>query len=116
MAEKLEEVEITAKDIAAYLDSADSRVLASKLRELTTNVNTLIERIQDLISEDQMLSAAGAVSFTAALTVAGEAQISVMIGTNKDVIIGLHVLSEQFKKLYMSEEDLAAMEKLKRKD
>lgn len=111
MAEKLEEVEITGESIAKYLESTDSDTAASKLHELTVNVNTLIERIQDLIGEDQMLSAVGAVSFAAVLTVAGEPQVTTMMGAGENVIIGLHELAENFKKLYAAE-----LEKLKQED
>lgn len=100
MAEKTKEVVLTGEDIAKYLESTDTGVAVNKLRELTTNINILVDRIQDLIAEDQMLSAIGAVSFSAVLTVAGKPLSTAMIGADKDVIIGLRALSNHFKELY----------------
>lgn len=102
MAEKKEEVVITGKDIAKYLENTDADVAADKLHELVTNIHTLVDRIQDLIEEDQMLSAVGAVSFSAVLTAAGKPQVVTMIGADKNIILGLHELADNFKELYMN--------------
>ena len=72
MAEKSKEVVITENDIVKYLESTDAGTAANKLHELITNINTLLDRINDLIEEDQLLSAVGAVSFSAVLTAAGK--------------------------------------------
>lgn len=106
MAEKKEEVVITGNDIAKYLESTDADVAADKLHELVTNINTLVDRIQDLIEEDQMLSAVGAVSFSAVLTAACTPQVTTMIGTNKNVILGLRELTNNFKEIYMNKEEI----------
>ena len=106
MSEKKEEVVITGKDIAKYLESTDTDVAADKLHELVTNIHTLVDRIQDLIEEDQMLSAVGAVSFSAVLTAAGKPQIVTMIGADKNIILGLHELADNFKELYMNKEEI----------
>lgn len=106
MAEKKEEVVIKGKDIAKYLESIDADVAADKLHELVTNIHTLVDRIQDLIKEDQILSAVGEVSFSAVLTAAGEPHGVVMIGAGKNVILGLHELADNFKKLYMNKEEI----------
>ena len=106
MAEKKEEVVITGKDIAKYLESTDADVAADKLHELVTNIHTLVDRIQDLIEEDQVLSAVGAVSFSAVLTAAGTPQIVTMIGADKNIILGLNELADNFKELYMNKEEI----------
>lgn len=106
MAEKKEEVVITGNDISKYLESTDADVAADKLHELITNISTLVDRIQDLIEEDQLLSVVGEVSFSAVLTAAGKPQVATMIGTGKSVIIGLHKLSDNFKKIYMIKEEI----------
>lgn len=106
MAEKKEEVVITGKDIAKYLESTDAGTAADKLQELIDNIHTLVERIQDLIEEDQLLSAAGAVSFSAALTAAGEPQFVAMIGTNKNIILGLNALADNLKEIYMNKKEI----------
>ena len=106
MAEKKEEVVITGKDIAKYLESTDAAVAADKLHELVTNINTLVNRIQDLIEEDQLLSAVGAVSFSAVLTAAGKPHIVTMLGADKNIILGLNELVDNFKELYMNKEEI----------
>ena len=97
MAEKSKEVVITENDIVKYLESTDAGTAANKLHELITNINTLLDRINDLIEEDQLLSAVGAVSFSAVLTAAGKSQVITMIGTDTNVILGLHKLADNFK-------------------
>ena len=106
MIEKKEEVVLTGNDIAKYLESTDAVTAADKLRELITNIHTLVDRIQDLIEEDQILSAVSAVSFSAVLTAAGKPQVVTMIGADKNVILGLHELTENFKKLYINKEEI----------
>ena len=106
MAEKKEEVVITGKDIAKYLESTDAGTAAYKLQELVTNIHTLVDRIQDLIEEDQLLSAVGAVSFSAVLTAADKPQLVAMIGAGKNIILGLHELADNFKKIYMNKEEI----------
>lgn len=105
MAEKTREVIITGEDINKYLESTGAGVAADKLHELVININTLVERIQDLIVEDQMLSAAGAVSFSAVLTAAGEPQIVAMMGAHKNIILGLHKLEDNFKEQYINKKE-----------
>lgn len=106
MVEKKEGFVITGKDIAKYLESTDASVAADKLQELIDNIHTLVERIQDLIEEDQLLSAAGAVSFSAALTAAGKPQFVAMIGTNKNIILGLNALADNLKEIYMNKKEI----------
>lgn len=105
MTEKNEEVVITEKDIAKYLESTDADVAADKLHELVTNIHTLVDRIQDLITEDPMLSAVGEVSFSAVLTVAGKSQDVTMLGAVKNIILGLRELANSFKELYMNKKE-----------
>ena len=106
MSEKKEAAVITGKDIAKYLESTDTDVAADKLHELVTNIHTLVDRIQDLIEEDQMLSAVGAVSFSAVLTAAGKSQVTTMFGASKNVILGLYELVNNFKEIYMNKEEI----------
>lgn len=106
MAEKTKEVVLTAEDIYKYLESTDAGAAADKLHELVTNISTLVDRIQDLIEEDQMLSAVGAVSFSAVLTAAGKPQVTAMIGADKNVILGLHELANNFKEIYTNKEEI----------
>lgn len=106
MTEKKEAVVITGNDIAKYLESTDVDVAADKLHELVTNINTLVERIHDLIEEDQLLSAVGAVSFSAVLTAAGKPLFTAMIGADKNVILGLRELTDNFKEIYMNKEEI----------
>lgn len=105
MTEKNEEVVITEKDIAKYLESTDADVTADKLHELVTNIHALVDRIQDLITEDPMLSAVGEVSFSAVLTVAGKSQDVTMLGAGKNIILGLHELANSFKELYTNKKE-----------
>ena len=105
MAEKKEEVVIKGKDITKYLESTDAGAVADKLHELVTNIHTLVDRIQDLIAEDQLLSAVGAVSFSAVLTVADKPLVTTMIGADKNIILGLHELANNFKEIYMNKEE-----------
>lgn len=102
MAEKTKEVVLAVEDISKYLESTDEGAATDKLHELVTNINTLVDRIQDLIEEDQMLSVIGAVSFSAVLTVADKPQVVAMMGADKGVIIGLRALSNSFKELYIN--------------
>ena len=106
MIEKRERVNVTGMDVAKYLESTDADVAADKLYELVTNIHTLVDRIQDLIAEDPMLSAIAAVSFSAVLTVAGKPMLATRIGADKDILIGLHELVDHFKKLYMNKEEI----------
>ena len=106
MAEKKEAVVITGNDIAKYLESTDADVAANKLHELITNISTLVDRIHDLIEEDPMLSAVGAVSFSAVLTAAGKPQVATMVGTDKNVILGLHELANNFKEMYINKKEI----------
>ncbi len=116
MAEETKEVVLTGEDISKYLESMDAGTAANKLYELVSNIRTLLERIQDLITDEQMLAAAGALSFTAVLTAAGDAQASVMLGTGEDVLIGLHELTENYKKLHLSKDDIDRLEELTAKE
>ena len=106
MAEKTEEVVLTLEDISKYLESTDAGAAADKLLELVTNISTLVDRIQDLIEEDQMLSAICAVSFSAVLTVAGKPQVVAMMGADKGLTIGLRTLSNRLKELYINKEEI----------
>ena len=106
MKKKKEEVVIKGKDITKYLESTDTGTAADKLHELVTNINTLVNRIQDLIEEDQMLSVIGAVSFSAVLTAAGEPQVTTMLGADKNIILGLRALADNFKEIYMNKEEI----------
>lgn len=105
MAKKQEKVEITGEDIVKYLNNIDTGAAADKLHELVTNINTLVNRIQDLIAEDQMLSVVSAVSFSAVLTAAGKPQVVAMMGADKDIIIGLRAFTDNFKELYMNKKE-----------
>lgn len=105
MVEKTKEVVLTVEDISKYLESTDTDAATDKLHELVTNISTLVDRIHDLIEEDQMLSAIGAVSFSAVLTAAGKPYLSTMIGADKGLIIGLRALTNNFKELYMNKKE-----------
>ena len=108
MAEKeTKEVVLTEEGVSKYLESTDADAVADKLNELIASISTLVDRIQDLIDEDQMLSAIGAVSFSAVLTVVDRPQVVTMIGADKSVVIGLRELSNHFKELYMNKKEQA---------
>ena len=106
MTEKTKEVVLTVDDISKYLESTNADAAAYKLHELVTNISTLIDRIHDLIEEDQMLSVISAVSFSAVLTAAGKPMLTATTGADKDLIIGLHALTDSFKELYMNKEEI----------
>lgn len=102
MAEKTKEVALAVEDVYKYLESTDAGAAAHKLYELITNISTLVDRIQDLIEEDQMLSAISEVSFSAVLTVAGKPHGVTMTGAYEGLTIGLRALSNSLKELYMN--------------
>lgn len=105
MAEKTKEVVLTVEDVSKYLENTDAGAATYKLHELVTNISTLVDRIQDLIEEDQILSALGEVSFSAVLTTVGQPQVVTMMGADKGLNIGLRALLNNFKELYINKKE-----------
>lgn len=75
----------TVKDIKQYLESHDPKELVEGVHEVVTNVKTLFERIQDIVTENEFILALFDVTVIAGIRTAGSLDGLLCIGEPEQV-------------------------------